>query len=176
MMNGKGMMVICGNSVAELEKELEMLKLAISTGATMGCGGATLGEAEKALSALKSAVGGVPPIVEGCGCHCECCGGCDCEDDICPVCGDILEDGYCLTCGYPDEEEDDEEEEYCPNCGDILDEDGYCDNCGYPDEDEMEEEEPTPSELLHALMECLEDRGERTAPIGALLDLLDGMM
>lgn len=150
MMNAqkKGMMVICGNSVAELEKELEMLKLAISTGAMMGCGGATLGETEKALSALKSAVGDVPPIIEDCGCNCECCGCCDCEDD---------------------------EDEICPICGDVLD-DGYCYNCGYSDEDEMEEEEPTPSELLHALMECLEDRGERTTPIGALLDLLDGMM
>lgn len=148
MMNAqkKGMIVICGNSVAELE----MLKLAISTGATMGCGGATLGETEKALSALKSAVGGVPPVIEDCGCNCECCGCCDCEDD---------------------------EEEICPICGDILDEDGYCWTCGYPDEDdEEEEEEPTPSELLGALMDCLNERGEMTTPIGCLLDLLGGMM
>ena len=145
MMNAqkKGMMVICGNSVAELEKELEMLKLAISTGATMGCGGATLGETEKALSALKSAMGDTSPIVEDCGC--ECCGCCNCEDD---------------------------EEEICPNCGDILDEDGDCYTCGY----HYEDEEPTPSTLLHILMECLENRGERTKSIGALLDLLDNMM
>ena len=156
MMNAqkKGMMVICGNSVAELEKELEMLKLAISTGATMGCGGATLGETEKALSALKSAVGGVSPIVEDCGYNCECCGCCDCEDEY-----------------------DDEEIEYCPNCGDILDEDGYCESCGYYWEDaEEEEEEPTPSELLGALMDCLMERGEMTTPIECLLDLLGGMM
>ena len=108
MMNGKGMLVICGNSVAELEKELEMLKMAVSTGAMMGCGGSTIGGVEQALKALTSAVGGTSPIVED-KCHCDCCCcGCNCEDEY-----------------------DDEEIEYCPNCGDILDEDGYCENCGY---------------------------------------------
>jgi hypothetical protein len=157
MMNGKGMLVICGNSVAELEKELEMLKLAISTGATMGCGGSTIGGVEQALKALTSAVGGTSPIVEDkCNCDCCCCDcNCDCEDEY-----------------------DDEEIEYCPNCGDILDEDGYCESCGYywEDAEEDDDDEPTPSELLGALMDCLNERGEMTTPIGCLLDLLDGMM
>ena len=119
MMNGKGMLVICGNSVAELEKELEMLKMAVSTGAMMGCGGSTIGGVEQALNALTSAVGGTSPIVED-KCKCDyCCGG-NC-------------DGCCS-----DDEYDDEEIEYCPNCGDdiyideaIL-EDGElsCPNCG----------------------------------------------
>ena len=152
MMNAqkKGMLVIYGNSVAELE----MLKMAVSTGAMMGCGGSTIGGVEQALKALTSAVGGTSPIVESqCNCDCCCCG-CDCEDEY-----------------------DDEEIEYCPNCGDILDENGYCESCGYYWEDaEEDDDEPTPSELLGALVDCLNERGEMTTPIGCLLDLLDGMM
>ena len=96
MMNKKGMLVICGNSVAELEKELEMLKMAVSTGAVMGCGGSTIGGVEQALKALTSAVGvDTPPIISQCNCECGCCC-CNCEegdeDEICPICGDILED------------------------------------------------------------------------------------
>ena len=156
MMNGKGMLVICGNSVAELEKELEMLKMTVSTGAMMGCGGSTIGGVEQALNALTSAVDGISPIVEE-KCNCNCCGcccGCDCEDEY-----------------------DDEEIEYCPNCGDILDEDGYCENCGYYWEDaEEDDDEPSPSALLTELSEMLEDRGEMNPIIGSLLELLGGMM
>jgi hypothetical protein len=156
MMNGKGMLVICGNSVAELEQELKMLKMAVSTGAMMGCGGSTIGGVEQALKALTSAVGGTSPIVEDkCNCDCCCCGcNCDCEDEY-----------------------DDEEIEYCPNCGDILDENGYCENCGYYWEDaEGDDDEPSPSALLTELSEMLEDRGELTPIIGGLLELLGGMM
>ena len=158
MMNGKGMLVICGNSVAELEKELEMLKMAVSTGAMMGCGGSTIGGLEQALNALTSAVGGTSPIVED-KCKCDyCCGG-NC-------------DGCCS-----DDEYDDEEIEYCPNCGDILDENGYCENCGYYWEDaEEDDDEPSPSALLTELSEMLEDRGEMNPIIGSLLELLGGMM
>lgn len=156
MMNGKGMLVICGNSVAELEKELEMLKMAVSTGAVMGCGGSTIGGVEQALNALTSAVDGISPIVEE-KCNCNCCGcccGCDCEDEY-----------------------DDEEIEYCPNCGDILDEDDYCENCGYYWEDaEEDDDEPSPSALLTELLEMLNDRGEMNPIIGSLLELLGGMM
>ena len=157
MMNGKGMIVICGNSIAELEKELEMVKLAISTGATMGCGGSTIGGVEQALAALTSAVGGVPPIADEC--NCVSCGG------NCDGCWgyDAVEDEY-----------DDEEIDYCPNCGDILDENGYCESCGYCwDEDE---DAPSPSALLAELSERLADKGEMNPVIGALLDLLGDMM
>lgn len=165
MMNAqkKGMIVICGNSVAELEKELEMVKLAISTGAVMGCGGATVGAVEKSLSALMSAVGGVSPLADYAEeCNCASCGGnCDC------CCGyDAVEDEY-----------DDEEIEYCPNCGDILDENGDCENCGYYWEDaEEDDDEPSPSALLTKLSEMLEDRGELNPIIDSLLELLGGMM
>lgn len=162
MMNGKGMLVICGNSVAELEQELEMLKLAISTGATMGCGGATINAVEKSLSALMSAVGDISPIANHAEeieeCNCVSCGGnCDC------CCGyDAVEDEY-----------DDEEIEYCPNCGDMLDENGYCENCGYYWEDD---DEPSPSALLTKLSEMLKDRGELNPILDSLLELLGGMM
>ena len=154
MMNKKGMLVICGNSVAELEKELEMLKMAVSTGAVMGCGGSTIGEVEQALDALTSAIGGTSSIVEAkCNCECCCCG-CDCEDEY-----------------------DDEEIEYCPNCGEILDEDGYCEKCGYYWEDaEEDDDESSPSTPLTELSEMLEDRGEMNPHIASLLALLGGMM
>lgn len=151
MMNGKGMLVICGNSVAELEKELEMLKMAVSTGAMMGCGGSTIGGVEQALKALTSAVGvDTPPTASQCNCECDCrCCGCNCEEDdedeICPICGDILEDGCCYTCGYPDE-------------------------------DEEEDNDDEPSALLTELSEMLEDRGELTPIIDGLLELLGGLM
>lgn len=154
MMNGKGMLVICDNSVAELEQELKMLKMAVSTGATMGRGGGTIGDVEQALKALTSAVGGTSPVVEdkcNCGCCCDC--NCDCEDEY-----------------------DDEEIEYCPNCGDILDEDGYCENCGYYWEDAEEDDEPSTLDLLAELSAMLENKGEMTPIIGGLLELLGGMM
>ena len=152
MMNGKGILVICGNSVAELEQELKMLKMAVSTGATMGCGGSTIGGVEQALKALTSAMGvDTPPIVSQCNCECDCCC-CDCnceeddEDEICPICGDILEDGYCYTCGYPDEDEEE-------------------------DDDEL-----SPSAILAKLLETLEDRDELTPVLGGICDLLGGLM
>ena len=134
MMNAqkKGMLVICGNSVAELEKELEMLKVAVSTGAMMGCGGSTISGVEQALKALTSAMGGVPSTADECNCI-SCGGNCDCCYGY-----DAVEDEY-----------DDEEIEYCPNCGDILDENGYCESCGYYWEDaEENDDELSPSALL----------------------------
>lgn len=157
MMNARqnGMIVICGNTIAELEKELEMLKLAISTGATMGCGGSTIGGVEQALKALTSAVGGAPSTPNRRNCA-SCGGDCDC------CCGyDTAEDEY-----------DDEEIEYCPNCGDILNEDGYCENCGYYWEDAEEDDEPSPAELVNKLVETLGDMGELDPVCSAMLRTL----
>lgn len=150
MMNGKGMLVICGNSVAELEQELKMLKMAVSTGAMMGCGGSTIGGVEQALKTLTSAVGETSPIVESkCNCDCCCCG-CNCENEY-----------------------DDEEIEYCPNCGDILDENGYCENCGYYWEDaEEDDDESSPAELVNKLVEALGDMGELDPVCSAMLRTL----
>lgn len=177
MMNGKGILVICGNSVAELEQELKMLKMAISTGAVMGCGGSTIGGVEQALKALTSAMGGVPSTADECNCI-SCGGNCECR---CVCCGEQT-DEYGNHCNgydcYSEDEYDDEEVEYCPNCDDILDENGYCENCGYywEDAEEDDDDELSPSAILAKLLESLEDRGEMNPTIGCLLDLLDGMM
>ena len=66
-----GMMMVCGNSIEELEHDLAMLKMAVATGATMGCGGATLADVEKGVAALG---GTLPTATEPtcCGCNCTC--------------------------------------------------------------------------------------------------------
>ena len=116
------MIIICGNSIAEVERDLEMAKKAIASGMPYGVGGATMADVEKAMAGLRSAMGEHSPIEHKCACeHTDCaCGG-----------------GICYGCGCAEEEE----VEYCPVCDCELDEDGYCDNCGYPNEVEDEEED-----------------------------------
>lgn len=61
------MIIICGRTIEECEKDLAMAKKAIETGMPMGCGGATVEDAEMALTALKRTVGGytaVPAVEE----------------------------------------------------------------------------------------------------------------
>lgn len=67
-----GMMMVCGNSVEELEHDLAMLKMAMATGATMGCGGATLADVEKGVAML----GGCCPTT-----HHNCSYGC-CHNEV----------------------------------------------------------------------------------------------
>lgn len=71
-MSKYGMMMVCGNSIEELEHDLAMLKMAVASGAMMGCGGATLADVEKGVAML----GGNYPSEHldrccGCGCSCE---------------------------------------------------------------------------------------------------------
>lgn len=71
MMKKMGMMMVCGNSIEELENDLAMLKMAVATGATMGCGGSTLADVEKGVAMM----GGVLPTATEptcCGCNCTC--------------------------------------------------------------------------------------------------------
>ncbi len=78
MRNRTGMMMITGNSIEELEMNLEMMKKAISSGATMGVGGKSLADVEKGLDALCDATGYSPAVeveVE----ETVCCGGCCCK-------------------------------------------------------------------------------------------------
>ena len=135
------MIIICGNSVAEVEKDLEMMKLAIASGKPIGIGGATPSEVEKALATLKQYMdGAVAPTTNPCGGTCGCqCNGCMTDED----------------------DEDDYPYGECPNCGEPLDEDGYCDSCGYDDNEdgygcEDEEEETCVPDPLPSIMEMLD--------------------
>ena len=86
-MKKMGMMMVCGNSVEELENELAMLKMAVATGATMGCGGATLADVEKGVAMM----GGVLPTATEptcCGCSCTCED--EDEEDEIPTIAEIL--------------------------------------------------------------------------------------
>lgn len=56
------MIIICGRTIEECENDLAMAKKAIETGMPMGCGGATVEDAEMALTALKRTVGGYTAV------------------------------------------------------------------------------------------------------------------
>ena len=86
------MIIICGNSIAEVERDLEAAKAALATGAPMAIGGATMADVEQALLGLRNVVGITNPNYdpediepwdddedECCGCDCDCCCGCSCE-------------------------------------------------------------------------------------------------
>ncbi len=104
------MIIICGKTIAEVERDLEMAKQAIASGMPYGIGGETIEDVEQALGMLHSAVGGAvapisnpnyePPHSCGCSCdYCDCnvCGGCEDEDDPCEDCEGECEgcDNYC---------------------------------------------------------------------------------
>ena len=102
-----GMMYVCGNSIEELEQSLQAMKMAMATGATMGCGGSSLAEVERGVAMM----GGTLPTTEV-----E-------DEDVCPCCGATWEDGwcgdYCENCGY-DTDEDEEEEEEIPSIQELM--------------------------------------------------------
>lgn len=98
------MIIICGATIAEVERDLEMTKRAIATGAKVGIGGATLEDVEKAMSMLKGECDMVDPIsnpnyidpdpIDECEDTCsdwdgECCDDCNCgceeEEEIIAV-------------------------------------------------------------------------------------------
>lgn len=57
------MIIICGKTIAEVERDLEMAKQAIASGMPYGVGGATIEDAEKGLEMMRSMMGGaVAPI------------------------------------------------------------------------------------------------------------------
>ena len=63
-MNGK--IVIAGNSIAELERELAKVKALVAMGYNCGVGGKSIAEVDNGLKM----VGGTPPH---CCCNCGCC-------------------------------------------------------------------------------------------------------
>ena len=58
------MMVICGNSVRELEEGLDVLKQTLRAGATYGVGGSSLSEVEKGLILMKKMMNEVESVKE----------------------------------------------------------------------------------------------------------------
>lgn len=114
------MIIICGKTIAEVERDLEMAKQAIASGMPYGVGGATIEDVEQAMAGLRSVVGEDNTAIDNsnytspCGCNCGC--GCSCyeedeDEDTCPECGGYMVDGCCEDCGFPGEYEEEEEEE-----------------------------------------------------------------
>ena len=103
------MIIICGRTIAEVERDLEMAKQAIASGMPYGVGGATIEDAEKGLEMMRSMMGGaVAPINNP-----NYTAPADLEDedeDICPECGATYDEGWngevCDNCGYGCEDED----------------------------------------------------------------------
>jgi hypothetical protein len=106
------MIIICGKTIAEVERDLEMAKQAIASGMPYGIGGETIKDVEQAMDMLSAVADNAPisnpnyepPHSCGCSCdYCDCnvCGGCeDEEDDPCEDCegeyegcGNYCEDG-----------------------------------------------------------------------------------
>jgi hypothetical protein len=117
------MIIICGKTIAEVERDLEMAKQAIASGMPYGVGGATIEDAEKGLEMMRSMMGGavapisnpnyIPPA--------------DLEDedeDICPECGATYDEGWdgevCDSCGYGCEDEDADEPPIVTALADML--------------------------------------------------------
>ena len=102
------MIIICGKTIAEVERDLEMAKRAIASGMPYGVGGATIEDAEKGLEMMRSVMGGaVAPISNP-----NYTAPADLEDedeDICPECGATYDEGWdgeiCDNCGYGCEDE-----------------------------------------------------------------------
>lgn len=96
MMN-YGKMVIVGNSIAELEQDLEMLKVTLKSGKMFAVGGSSVAEVEAGLVMAKEMMGATPNRPHKCNCDCGgVCEECDPED---------LEEDFW------DEEEEEEDEE-----------------------------------------------------------------
>ena len=80
MMN-YGKMVIVGNSIAELEQDLEMLKVTLKSGKTFAVGGSSVAEVEAGLAMAKEMMGATPSRPHKCNCDCGgVCEECECED------------------------------------------------------------------------------------------------
>jgi len=103
------MIIICGKTIAEVERDLEMAKQAIASGMPYGVGGATIEDAEKGLEMMQAMMGGaVAPIDNP-----NYIAPADLEDedeDVCPECGATYDEGWngevCDNCGYGCEDED----------------------------------------------------------------------
>lgn len=105
------MIIICGKTIAEVERDLEMAKQAIASGMPYGVGGATIEDAEKGLEMMRSVMGGAVAPIDNPNYTAPA----DLEDedeDVCPECGATYDEGWdgevCDSCGYGCEDEEDE--------------------------------------------------------------------
>ena len=77
----KGMFVVCGNSIEEIEADVKAMKLAIANGESSGCGSVAYamgmgGMSDEDIMATVGSMVGTPPTADD-----ECCCGCCCEDE-----------------------------------------------------------------------------------------------
>lgn len=96
------MIIICGKTIAEVERDLEMAKQVIASGMPYGIGGENIEDVEQALGMLSAVADNAPisnpnyepPHSCGCSCdYCDCnvCGGCEdeendpCEEEVPPI-------------------------------------------------------------------------------------------
>lgn len=85
------MIIICGKTIAEVERDLEMAKQAIASGMPYGIGGENIEDVEQAMGMLSGVVDNTPisnpnyaSPCENCGCPHPSCGCCENEeDDLC---------------------------------------------------------------------------------------------
>lgn len=119
--------VLCGNSIEDLENGLVALKSALATGAVMGVGGSSVAEVEAGLDGL-----------------CQMVGADSCE---CPYNYD------CATCDYC-ECEDEDDDDYDPWADELdeIEDDDYEDEDEDEDEDDPDEELP---EALRAVLSAI---------------------
>ena len=147
------MIIICGKTIAEVERDLEMAKQAIASGMPYGVGGATIEDAERGLAML-SAIADNAPID---------------YPNYTPPCG-LMSCDHCNCDHCPCDDEDEEEDVgACPECGATYDEDWdgeICDLCGYRCEDEDETDPPA----IAALAELLRYLGADEDTINDLLN------
>ena len=146
------MIIICGRTIAEVERDLEMAKQAIASGMPYGVGGATIEDAEKGLEMMRSMIGGAVAPID--------------NPNYDPPCG-LMSCDHCNCDHCPC---DDEDEDTCPECGATSDE-GWngevCDNCGYGCEDEPP--------IVTALADMLRSLGVDEATIGKLMQSALGL-
>lgn len=149
------MIIICGRTIAEVERDLEMAKAAIATGAPIGVGGATMADVEQAMRGLYTAMGEHNAPIN------------NPNYDPCNGCPHWKPNNECEV-GYDCE---DEEEDTCPECGATYDE-GWngetCDLCEYGCEDD----EPP---IVTALADMLRSLGVDEATIGKLMQSALGL-
>ena len=107
--------VLCGNSIEDLENGLVALKSALATGAVMGVGGSSVAEVEAGLDGLRQMVGAD---------SCEC-----------PYNYD------CATCDYCEREDDEDYDPWADELDEIEDDD-YEDEDEDEDEGDPDEELP----------------------------------